>query len=482
MNSRSAHSRHLILLLALAGTLLPRLVAAAPPTGPPRGVDTLARLSGSVEDLVAKVSASVVQVRVSGFATVGSNDADLQPTVDRQRNIGSGVIIDSSGYIITNAHVVSGARRVEVLLPTRATGENGVRSLVSARGELVSATVVGVAGELDLALLKVERTGLAALPIGDYDAVKQGQLVFAFGSPSGMQNSVSMGVVSAVARQPHPDNPLVYIQTDAPINPGNSGGPLVNVAGELVGINTFIVSQSGGSEGLGFAIPGPLVQLAYPRLKKYGHLHRGTLGVSFQTVTPLMAQGLGLKQDSGVIVADVVPGGPADASDLRVEDLIVSVDGRAVDSLPFLGFQLFTRGAGDRVRLGIRRDGELLTRDVVPVEAPHAFDRINELVDPASSGVARLGVMGLEVHDGIAGGQAVSRRVPTGILVAARIPAPVAIDISIETGDVIYAVNTHPVSSLIELNSVLDAMAPRAAIVLQVERDGELTYLSGQVE
>jgi serine protease Do len=457
--------------IVIAASLLPRSAAAAPDT-PARAVDSLARLSGSIEELVAKVSASVVQVRVSGFATVPSNEDGMQPTVDRQRNIGSGVIIDGDGYIVTNAHVVSGARQIDVLLPTRVTGESGVRALVSGRGELVPATLVGVAQELDLALLKVERTGLSALPIGDYDAVKQGQLVFAFGSPSGMQNSVSMGVVSAVARQPHPDNPLVYVQTDAPINPGNSGGPLVNVAGELVGINTFIVSQSGGSEGLGFAIPGPLVQLAYPRLRQYGHLHRGTLGITFQTVTPLLAAGLGLAQDSGVIVADVVPGGPADVADLLVQDIIVSVDGRPVDSLPFLGFQLFTRSAGDRVRLGIRRGGELLTRDVVPVEAPHSFDQMSELADPASGSVPRLGVMGIDVRDGVAAGQAVTRRLATGVLIAARIPAPTAIDIAVATGDVIHAVNNHPVSSVSELNAALDTITPRAALVLQVERDG----------
>jgi serine protease Do len=482
MKTSPARALPLAGVILLAVTLFPNTGNAATPTGTARGVDALARLSGSVEDLVSKVSTSVVQVRVSGFAAVDADGDSTQTTIDRQHNVGSGVIIDGDGYIVTNAHVVSGAQRIDVLLPPHAASEGAVRSLVSGRGELVPATLVGVARELDLALLKVERSGLTALPIGDYDAVKQGQLVFAFGSPAGMQNSVSMGVVSAVARQPHPDNPLVYVQTDAPINPGNSGGPLVNVAGELVGINTYIVSQSGGSEGLGFAIPGAIVEMAYPRLKKYGHLHRGTLGVSFQTVTPLMAAGLGLKQDSGVIVSDIVPGGPAFVSDLQLEDLIVSVDGTPVDSLPFLGFQLFTRSAGDLVRLGVRRGDELLTREVVPVEAPHSFDQMSELVDPDSSGIPRLGVMGLEVRDGVAGGQVVARRIDTGVLVAARIPAPAAIDISLAPGDVIRAVNNHLIGTLNELNTALDSMPPRAALVLQVERDGELTFLSGEVE
>jgi S1-C subfamily serine protease len=165
-----------------------------------------------------------------------------------------------------------------------------------------------------------------------------------------------------------------------------------------------------------------------------------------------------------------------------VQDLIVSVDGRPVDSLPFLGFQLFTRAAGEVVRLGVRRGDALLTREVVPVEAPHAIDQMSELVDPETSTVPRLGVMGLEVHDGMAGDQQVARRIDTGVLIAARIPAPSAIDIALAPGDVIHAVNNRLVSSLSDLNLALDAIAPRTALVLQVERDGELTFLSGEVE
>src|SRR6185295_7872689 len=133
-----------------------------------------------------------------------------------------------------------------------------------------------------------------------YDAIRQGELVFAFGSPEGLRNSVTMGVVSSVARQPDPDSATIYIQTDAPINPGNSGGPLVNVDGELVGLNTFILSQSGGSQGLGFAIPSSVVASAYPQLRRYGHRHRGLLGFSMQAITPALAAGLGLPRTSGV--------------------------------------------------------------------------------------------------------------------------------------------------------------------------------------
>src|SRR5262249_29801465 len=150
------------------------------------------------------------------------------------------------------------------------------------------------ARDVDLALLKVDVDGLKPLPLADYDALRQGELVFAFGSPEGLRNSVTMGLVSAVARQPDADRPLVYIQTDAPTNHGNSGGPLVNIKGELVGINTFIISESGGSEGLGFAIPSAMVNVAAKQLRTWGHLHQGQIGANLQTVTPRITHALNL--------------------------------------------------------------------------------------------------------------------------------------------------------------------------------------------
>ena len=165
--------------------------------------------------------------------------------------------------------------------------------------------------ELDLALLKVDNMKLPALPLATYSQVRQGETVFAFGSPIGLRNSLTHGLVSAVARQVDPDSPLIYIQTDAPINPGNSGGPLVNIRGEVVGVNTFIVSQSGGSDGLGFAVPSATARTAIRQLKQFGQLRRQEVGMSLQTITPTMASSLVLARDYGVIVSDVWPGGPA---------------------------------------------------------------------------------------------------------------------------------------------------------------------------
>ena len=176
------------------------------------------------------------------------------------------------------------------------------------QGKTYEARIVGVTREIDLAVIKIEAHGLPALSIQNPAMARQGEMVFAFGSPEGLRNTVTMGVVSAVARQPDPDSPLVYVQTDTPINPGNSGGPLVNADRRTVGINTFILSTSGGNQGLGFAIPAGVVALAYPQLLKYGHIHQPEIGAIVQSITPELAAGLHLQRDFGVIVSDVTPG------------------------------------------------------------------------------------------------------------------------------------------------------------------------------
>ena len=254
---------------------------------------SLVQLNNSVESLVKRVSPSVVQVVVSGFRPLEeSSHGQAGLVMGKQKALGSGAIISSDGFILTNAHVVIGSRKVQVILSNSAMTANTELEQLASTGRTLDAKVVGISPELDLALLKVNAQGLWALTIGDYGKVQQGELVFAFGSPSGLRNTVTMGVVSAVARQLDPDSPLVFIQTDAPINPGNSGGPLVNVHGELIGINTFILTQSGGNEGLGFAIPSAILQFAYPQLRQYGHLHRGVMGIKVQAVNPAMAVGL----------------------------------------------------------------------------------------------------------------------------------------------------------------------------------------------
>lgn len=280
--------------------------------------DPLHQLNNSVRALVRRVTPSVVNVIVTGYGPVDSGRGNASLVLGKQQSLGSGVIIDPDGYVITNAHVVRGAHRVQINIPVAATDDSPSGSLLNGRGRTMEAQIVGLDPDIDLALLKVEAKNLPAIRLADYNKLRQGEVVFAFGSPEGLQNSVTMGVVSSVARQTDPDSPLVFIQTDAPINRGNSGGPLVNVDGELVGLNTFILTEGGGSEGLGFAIPSATVAFAYPQLRRFGHVHRGVIGLEVQAITPSLAAGLKLPVDWGVIVSDVAPGSPAETAGLRV--------------------------------------------------------------------------------------------------------------------------------------------------------------------
>jgi serine protease Do len=471
----------LVLLLLVSSR--PVAAQAAPPSQAPstrdaRSAQGLEDLNASLAALAARVSQSVVQVLVTSYGPVEDQvRTDTNLVIGRQRSIGSGVVVDAGGYIMTNAHVVSSARRVEVVLPGQAeTG--GVRSLTKGRGRTVDASIVGVAREIDLALLKVDDVSLPALPIADYDRVQQGELVFAFGSPEGLRNSMTMGVVSAVARQQDADNPLVYVQTDASVTHGNSGGPLVNVRGELVGINTFTMSEAADGRGPGFAIPGPLVQLAYPKLRRFGHLHRGELGILLQAVTPTLAAGLSLSQDWGALISDVIPGSPAAVAGFEPGDIVLSIDGEPVDGLPRLAFQFFTRSAGDVVRLKVRRGADLYTADVTAAERPHDFDRLTDLVDPDKSLIARLGVLGVEITEANAA-LASNLRAPIGVLVVGHTKdESSAADSGLQTGDAIHSVNGTPVATVTELRAALDALGPRPAVVLQIERGGQFIFLA----
>jgi serine protease Do len=341
--------------------------------------------------------------------------------------------------------------------------------------------LLGLSQPIDLALIKVEAKGLAALPIGNYNELRQGQLVFAFGSPEGLRNSVTMGVVSATARQPDPDNPMVYIQTDAPINPGNSGGPLVNIDGDLVGINTFILSQSGGNEGLGFAIPSAVLALAYPQLRKYGHLHRGEIGIMVQTITPTMAAGLGLGRDHGVIVSDVLPGGPAASAGLKIQDIILAMDDDPVDALPVFTLHTFTLRAGKLAKLTVLRGSETLNLEVPVLERPHKADTLVEHVDPEKNLVAKLGILGIQID------QSVLPLLPdlrenSGVIVAAKTIGSGVLVNPLAVGDVIHASNGSPVTSLDDLRAGLDKIKFNDPVVLQIEREGSMMYLTFRMD
>jgi serine protease Do len=477
MNCQSA-----IATLCAAGILIAAPAGAQNAAHPPGAIGLLRELSASVEELTTRVSPSVVQVMVTGYGPVNERtlDGDTGVVISRQRSIGSGVIVDADGYIMTNAHVVAGAKHIQVVLHRGATAAGPVRSLAGETSQTVDARVVGTASDIDLALLKVDVAGLRALPLADYDAIHQGELVFAFGSPEGLRNSVTMGVVSSVARQPDPDSATIFIQTDAPINPGNSGGPLVNVDGELVGLNTLILTESGGSQGLGFAIPSVIVASAYPQLRKYGHLHRGLIGFSMQAITPALAAALDLPRGSGVMVSDVMPGSAAEAAGLEIKDVVATVNGKPAESVPMLSLELSLYASGDTVALGLLRGAKTVSANVTVRDRPYPIGELVGLADPETSAVPKLGIIGIDVADETAA-LLPALRIPSGVFVAARSHVSSGNDVPLLAGDVIHAVNSVVVRSIDGLRVLIDGAQAGKELVLQIERNGLLQFVTCEI-
>ena len=444
---------------------------------PAPAADSLVRMNESMDALTRKVWPSVVQIQVTSYTAAREQDArdDGRVVFGRQRSVGSGFVIDPDGYIMTNAHVVSGAQRVQVVLPPE-DADGTLTTALSGRMNVVAARIVGLASELDLALLKVDDKQLPALPLASYSQLRQGETVFAFGSPIGLRNSLTHGLVSAVARQIDPDSPLIYVQTDAPINPGNSGGPLVNIRGEVVGVNTFILSQSGGNEGLGFAIPSATARTVFRQLKQYGQLRRQEIGMSMQTINPGMASSLGLARDYGVIVSDVWPGGPAEKVGLKVGDILVSMDGQPTDNLPTVVYNFRLRDSTDPVKLVVLRGKEQQTLSVPAVEQRSDFDSVAAQADPEKNLIPELGILGIEIDPRIAAA-ATGLRGPNGVIVAAR-AAGATSEVPLLPRDVIRSLNNRPIASLQDVREAIKRSTRGAAMTLQIQREERLMYVT----
>ena len=453
----------------------------------PSNSSILEQYDQAIDKVAESAMKSVVRIEVTGFG-VPESDSDKDQstdqqtqTLERQRSIGSGVIVDPDGYIVTNNHVVQGALRIRVILaPATVELMMGNTRLASPQ-HVYEARLIGANRYSDLAVIKINATGMPFIPLPEFYQVHLGQTVIAIGAPEGLDHTVTKGIVSAAGRQPELDRPMVYVQTDAPINPGNSGGPLVDRDGNLVGICTFIYTTGGGSEGLGFAIPEPVVRFVYNELREHGVVRAVTIGARAQTITGPLAAGLKLPQDWGVIITDVDEGRPAAQAGLKMGDIVKSIDGLPVDSLPKYTALLYMHKRGSPLHMVVLRKGNPVTLSITPLEAPPAADKLSDLINPKKDLVPSLGIFVIDLDDSLADALP-SLRSKHGVIVAGLLSEEPATFADLQIGDAIRSVNGKSVNNTDEFRRSLAGFNPGDSVVLEVERQSVLMYVAFEME
>ncbi len=432
----------------------------------------LLALDEDLQALAERVGPSVVTIEVTGLTTVQDPTTRQTNYIAKEQGVGSGIIVDPSGYILTNAHVVEHATSVSVFVYRHRNKDGSIED-----AERFSAKILGRDAMTDIALLKVEATALPALKLADSSLVHVGQLALAFGSPLGLQNTMTLGVISSTQRQLNSATPVVYLQTDAAINPGNSGGPLVDINGQVIGMNTMIASQSGGSEGVGFSIPSNMIRFVYEQLVKHGHVRRGALGIVARDITPTLAAGLGLSQQSGIILEDVVPNSSADHSGLHSGDIVLALDGKAFQDPRALSVLLFQKKIGDIIAFKVQRGKDTQTINVPVTEREGDPESILDPTQSAGNIVPKLGIVGIQITDSVA--QLIPpTRIPGGILVTALTAGGNASLFGLQAGDVLHMLNRTPLDTLDTLRRGLAALKPGDPVVFSIERQGQLNYIA----
>jgi serine protease Do len=375
----------------------------------------------------------------------------------RQRSLGSGFIIDAEGYILTNNHVVENADEIIVRLGS---------------GKEHKASIVGKDAKTDIALLRIDNAAdLTAVTLGDSETLKVGEWVMAIGNPFGLDHTVTAGIVSAKGRFIGAGNYDDYIQTDAAINPGNSGGPLINLRGEVVGINSAIFSRTGGNIGIGFAVPINLAKELLPQLKEKGKVTRGWLGVLIQKVTPEIAESLGLDEARGALVADVVKDGPAAASGLKVGDVIVEFDGRPVHESNELPLMVAREPIGKQVTVKVQREKD--TKEI-PVTIAELKD---EEVAAAGKGESeKLGLTVQTLTPEIAQNLGVTD--VKGVVVTAVESGSPAEDAGLRRGDIILEVNRQAIEDVGDYRKALREGEKGKNVLFLIRRGDNTIFLA----
>jgi len=389
----------------------------------------------------------------------GNQLGPAQPQTERESSLGSGVIVSPDGYILTNNHVVDGASDIEVFTESR---------------KKYKAQVVGTDARTDIAVLKIDAAGLPTVELGDSSVLKVGDLVFAIGDPFGIGETATMGIVSATGRAlggsiEHYED---FIQTDAAINPGNSGGALIDLRGNLIGINTAIISGGGGNEGIGFAIPVNMARQVMDQIVAHGKVIRGYMGVRIQNVDPDMAKAFGLSQGGGALISDVTPGGPADKAGLQRGDIILQLNGASISGPDDLSVHISELSPGSVAHLQVFRDGHTQQLNVTL----GTFPENSQTAQPSEGAGSAL--QGLHVED-LTPDLARQLGLPqgsTGVVVAQVDPSSAAAAAGIQQGDVIEQVNRKPVQNVQQFQQAVAGRANQPVLLL-LSRGGQSSFV-----
>jgi Do/DeqQ family serine protease len=446
----------------------------------------VSQLSNSFADIIEKASPAVVRINMTRVIKASEQDGgnnpffsdpffrqffgpNARPRDQREQGLGSGVIVNPSGYILTNNHVVEKATNLKVELSD---------------GRQFTAKTVGTDPQTDLAVVKINASDLPTLPFGNSSAARVGDLCFAIGNPFGQDHTVTMGIVSAKGRnlREGPTRIQDFIQTDAAINPGNSGGALINAKGELIGVNTMILTGGssfggeGGNVGIGFAVPSNMAKQVMDQIEKTGKVSRGYMGVTLQTVTPELAPQFGLKEAHGAIVGEVTPGAPGAKAGLQSGDVITAIDGKKVEGSDDLTMDVISHAPGASVTLDIIRNNEPRKVTVTLGTRPTGVDWDrqnnggkggNDNDDNGNSGSASARGIGVEtLTPDLAQQVGISENI-RGVVVDSVDPDSPAADANISRGMVITGVDRHPVSNVQEFKRLM-AQAQGKPVLLSV--------------